>query len=119
MQPQATQTVQQVIDGVLSTAGIIAAVATPITIQIVQGIKSLINTRFIGLISSVIGFFVAILFGRLFDAQWFGVFNSAVAIVVAVGAPGVFSVIKATATPQSDSTLSPQAVPASTGTSVI
>lgn len=101
MQPQAAQTVQQVVDGVISTAGIIAAVATPITIQITQGIKSLVNTRFIGLISSAVGFLVAILFGRLFDGAWFGVFNSAVAIVVSVGAPGVFSVIKATANPQS------------------
>lgn len=101
MQPQAAQTVQQVIDGVVSTAGIIAVVATPITIQIVQGIKSLVSTRFIGLISSILGFFVAILFGKLFDGTWFGVFNCAVGLVVAVGAPGVFSVIKATATPQS------------------
>lgn len=101
MQPQAAQTIQQVIDGVIQTAGVIAAVATPITMYLVDSLKKVWTTRFIGLAASVIGFLVSILFGKLFDGVWFGVFNSAVGLVVAVGAPGIFSVVKATATPQS------------------
>lgn len=102
MQPQVAQTAQDVINQVLNLSGTIAIVSVPTTISIVQGIKGLgLNTRFIGIISAIIGFVIALLFARIFDGTWFNTINVAVALVVAAGAPGIFSIAKATATPQS------------------
>lgn len=90
-----TQTVQQVVQGVIATAGVIALAAAPATFGIVEALKKAgMYTRFIGVISVIVGFLVAILFGKLFTGSFFSTFNIAVGIVVAFGTPGAYSAIK-------------------------
>ncbi len=97
MEPtQATQTIAQVIQSVMSTAAIIATTSGAITIMLVQGLKGLkLKTKFIGLIAIAIGFATAILFSKILNGQWFGVFNTTVAIFTGLAAPGAYSAARA------------------------
>lgn len=89
------QNIQQIVSQVVNTAAIMAATAVPATFGFIQALKSMgLKTRFIGIISIVVGFLISILFGRLFTGLFWSPFNVAVGIVVAFGTPGAYSAIK-------------------------
>ncbi len=94
MEHQAT--IQEVVSQIISTAGIISAACAPATFGFIEAIKKMgLQTRFIGIITIIVGFFLAILFGKLFLGTFWSPLNIAIGIIVGFGTPGAYSAIVA------------------------
>jgi len=89
------QTIQQVVDSVVKTVAIIAVPAAAATFGLLEMIKKAgLNTRWIGMISWVLGFGIAILFCNLFKGTWFDSFNILTGVLVGFGTAGAYSGVK-------------------------
>ncbi len=89
-------TYADILKQVVTTAGTVAAVSGAITYGFMQALTNakLVTGRWKGITTAIIGFWMAIFFGKLLLGSWFSIFNIAVALVVAFATPGAYSVAK-------------------------
>lgn len=90
-------TIAQVINQIMTTAGLIISVTAPATFGLIEALKSMgLRTRFIGIISIILGFFIALLFCKILlpGSSFFLSINIGIAIIASFVAPGTYSALK-------------------------
>lgn len=99
MQPQATQTVQQVIDSVVQTIAVIAPLAALGTFGITEFAKRIgLSSRWAGIFCYVSGFIISILVMKITNGAYFSPLSILIGVFVALGTAGAYSGIKSAAT---------------------
>lgn len=99
MEPQSTISIQDVINNIVTLVTHIAPVAIAVSIGVTQFLKKVkFPSRFVGLLSVVVGFLTGVTIMGLFNGSFFSPLSILVGAIVAFGAPGIYSVASATTT---------------------
>jgi len=92
-----TVSITEVINQIIKTIGLIAPIAAAATFGLTEVLKKFnIPDRWTGLAAVVVGFFITIFLFKILTNLWFSPLSILTGILVGLGTPGTYSVLKNT-----------------------
>lgn len=108
MEPSTAPTISEVVVNISKLVAEVSTITTVVSLGMTQFIKQFtVNSKVIAAFAVIFGFVAGSLIMKIFGQNFFSAISLLVSGVAALGAPGVFSVVKALTTPSTDVT--PQA----------